>query len=99
MVQSDTFELDTEQLGALPIINHDPVWTEAASRPGRRWNEPEQVWWTTPAPWPSAEGYRVVWVKSSAKVDYDAEARADRIARGLTALDQPCRMSRLMSPP
>ena len=40
-----------------------------------------------PAPWPSAEGYRIVWVRSSAKIERDAAARTDRIARGIAALD------------
>jgi transposase len=70
------------------IVDHHPAWTEAARRPGRRAAEPDRVWWTTPAPWPSAEGYRIVWVKSSTKVENDADARSDRIARGIAALDE-----------
>lgn len=69
------------------IVDHNPLWTEAARRPGRRHDDPDQVWHTTPAPWPSAEGFRIVWVKSSTKADYDAETRRDRITRGITALD------------
>jgi hypothetical protein len=70
------------------IVDHNPEWTQAARRPSRRAGEPEQVWWTTPAPWPSAEGHRIVWITSSAKLDYDADARTDRIARGIAALDE-----------
>ena len=70
------------------VIDHEPAWTEAARRPGRRRGDPDEVWHTVEAPWPSAEGHRVVWVRSSAKIDYDAEARQDRIARGIAALDQ-----------
>jgi transposase len=70
------------------IVDHHPEWTEAARRPGRRQDAPEQVWHTTPAPGPSAEGYRLTWVRSSSKVDYDAHARAERIARGIAALDE-----------
>ena len=69
------------------VVDHDPAWTEAARRPGRR-RDPDEVWHTVEAPWPSAQGHRVVWVCSSAKIDYDAQARADRIARGIAALDQ-----------
>ena len=69
------------------VITHQPDWTEAARRPGRRLTDPDQVWWTTPARWPSAEGYRIVWIRSSTKIGYDAEARRDRIARGIAALD------------
>ena len=70
------------------IVEHEPGWTEAIRRPGRRQSDPEQVWHTTEAPWPSAEGHRVIWVCSSAKIDYDAQARSDRIAGGIAALDE-----------
>jgi hypothetical protein len=66
---------------------HDPGWSEALRRPGRRHGDPDDVWWTCPAPWPSAEGYRIVWILSSAKRALDAEARRDKIARGTAALD------------
>jgi transposase len=69
------------------IVDHEPEWTQACRRPGRRQADPDNVWHTTGSPWPSAEGYRVVWVRSSAKIDYDAQARTDRIARGIAALD------------
>jgi hypothetical protein len=70
------------------VIDHHPDWAEAARRPGRRQGDPDEVWHTVAAPWPSAEGHRVVWVRSSSKIDYDADARADRIARGIAALDE-----------
>jgi transposase len=69
------------------IVDHTPPWREAARRPARRHGDPDLVWHTTPAPWPSAEGYRITWIKSSVKIDYDAEARRDRIARGIGAPD------------
>lgn len=69
------------------IVDHTPEWREAWRRPARRTDDPDEVWHTTPAPWPTAEGYRLTWVCSSAKIDYDAEARRARIARGLAALD------------
>lgn len=69
------------------IVDHAPDWNEALRRPARRYGEPGLVWHTTPAPWPSAEGYRIIWVRSSAKIDYDAEARRARIARGIAALN------------
>lgn len=69
------------------LIDHDPGWTEASRRPGRRQGDPDDVWWTCVPPSPSAEGYRITWVRSSAKIDRDAEARRDRIARGIAALD------------
>lgn len=70
------------------LIDHDPGWVQAYRRPARRHDDPDEVWWTTTPPWPSAEGYRIVWVKSSSKVDRDAQARRDRIACGIAALDQ-----------
>jgi transposase len=70
------------------LVDHDPGWAEAHRRPARRQADPDEVWWTCQPPWPSAEGYRLVWVKSSSKVHRDAEARRDRIARGIAALDQ-----------
>jgi hypothetical protein len=69
------------------LVDHVPGWVEAHRQPARRKGDPDERWWVAPAPWPSAEGYRIVWVKSSAKVARDAEARRGRIARGTAALD------------
>jgi len=69
------------------IWHNEPDWTEAHRRPGARHGEPDQTWHTTPARSPSAEGYRIIWVRSSAKIDRDAEARRARIAKGIAALD------------
>ena len=70
------------------LVDHEPGWAEAHRRPARHQSDPDELWWTCQPPWPSAEGYRLVWVKSSSKVDRDAEGRRDRIARGIAALDQ-----------
>lgn len=51
---------------------------------------------TIEAPWPSAEGFPVVWVRSSAKIERDAESRRSRIAAGIFALD--LLNQRLLSP-
>ena len=75
---------------------HAPDWTEAARRPGARLDDPEQVWRTFTAPAPSAEGYRVIWVHSSAKAARDGAARAARIEKGLAAIDAVA--ARLASP-
>jgi transposase len=69
------------------LWHHEPDWTEAHRRAGRRHGDVDEVWHTTPAPSPSAEGYRLVWVRSSTKIDRDADARHARIANGIAALD------------
>jgi transposase len=69
------------------IAGHEPDWAEAHRRKGRRDGDPDEVWHTTSARAPSAEGYRVIWVRSSTKTDRDAEARRARISKGIAALD------------
>jgi transposase len=69
------------------IVDHEPDWVQASPPPPPPQADPDDVWHTAEAPWPSAEGYRIVWARSSAKLDHDAEARRDRIARGIAALD------------
>lgn len=69
------------------LQTHTPSWNEAARRPGRRLGDPDEIYSTTPAPLPSAEGYRIVWVHSTAKADRDATARQARIEAGIAAID------------
>ncbi|MGH9094364.1 MAG: IS1634 family transposase, partial [Acidimicrobiales bacterium] len=69
------------------LQTHSPVWTEAARRPGKHTGDPDEVYATTPAPLPSAEGYRIVWVHSTAKASRDAHARAARIQAGVAAIE------------
>lgn len=68
----------------------------AITRPGRRGSDPPRTWETAAAPGPSAEGWPVTWVRSSAKRALDARAREDRITRAMTALGQLA--ARLSSP-
>jgi transposase len=63
-----------------------PEFTEALRRPGKRHGDPEQVWRVAPAPFPSSEGHRIVWVHSSVKQQRDETARHERIQRTLAAL-------------
>ncbi|PZS13644.1 MAG: IS1634 family transposase [Pseudonocardiales bacterium] len=63
-----------------------PEFTEAVRRPGKRHAHPDQVWQVAPAPFPSSEGHRIVWVHSSAKHQRDETARHERIQRTLAAL-------------
>ncbi len=68
------------------IQTHVPDWTEATRRPGPRLGEPDQVYSTCPAPVPSAEGYRIIWVHSTAKAARDATTRSARVEAGIAAL-------------
>lgn len=69
------------------LQTHTPTWTEAARRPGARADEPDQVYSTTPAPLPSAEGYRITWVHSTTKAARDAATRQARIQAGVAAIE------------
>jgi transposase len=69
------------------LQTHPPLWTEAFRRPGKRLGDPDEIYSTTPAPLPSAEGYRIVWVHSTAKASRDAQTRASRIDAGVTAVE------------
>jgi transposase len=68
------------------LQTHTPDWTQAARRGGRA-GEPEQVYSTTSAPQPSAEGYRITWVHSTAKAARDGATRQDRIEAGIAAVE------------
>lgn len=60
----------------------------ALARPGRRRSDPPRTWETAAAPEPSAEGWPITWVRSSAKREIDARARENRIARAAAGLQQ-----------
>lgn len=62
-------------------------FTEACRRPGKRQGDPDSVWQTAPAPIPTSDGHRIVWVRSSQKHERDAETRRARIERGMLALE------------
>ena len=64
-----------------------PAWQEAHRAPGARLGDPDQVHSTCEAPWPSAEGYRIVWVHDSGKQLRDAATRARRIEKGVQAIE------------
>jgi len=69
------------------IVTHEPEWTFAQRRSSRYPHAPDDEWHTSEAPWPSAEGYRVIWVRSSAKRERDAKQRQQAIHDGIDALD------------
>jgi len=71
------------------VADNQPDWAEVVMRrPSRHTGAPDDLWHTTEAPWPSSEGHRIVWVRSSAKIDRDAKTRQRRISRGIAALDE-----------
>jgi hypothetical protein len=77
--------------------DHRPGWAEAHRAPGARTGDPDQVWSTCEVPWPSAEGYRMVWVHDSGKQLRDAAARARKIEKGVHAIGEDM-AGRLSSP-
>jgi transposase len=69
------------------IQTNNPQWTEAIRLPGERIGDLPRVWSTFPAPLPSAEGYRIIWVHSTVKAARDEHARRSRIQAGTAAID------------
>ena len=65
-----------------------PEFVEAVRQPGKRQDDPDQVWQVAPAPFPSSEGHRIVWVHSSVKERRDEAARSERIQRARRDLNQ-----------
>jgi transposase len=63
-----------------------PDWVEAERRSAKRKGSPDLVWQVCPAPFPTAEGYRITWVHSSSKQHRDETARTERIDRARSAL-------------
>jgi len=70
------------------MTSHVPQWTEAERRAPKRNGDPDEVWQVCPAPFPSSEGHRIVWVHSTVKARRDETARAERIHRARRALDE-----------
>jgi len=63
------------------MTKETPEFVEAARRPGKRKGDSDNVWSVCPAPFPSVEGHRIVWVHSTAKQRLDETARSERIQR------------------
>ena len=68
------------------IASGQAGWAEIARTPGRRKGDPPHIYWAAEAPVCSAEGHRIVWIRSSDKRDHDAAVRADRIQRARAGL-------------
>lgn len=73
------------------ITRNAPAWTEATRRPARRRDQPDDVYSTFESPLPSAEGYRIIWVRSTAKLARDAGLRATRLERATAGLEDLAR--------
>lgn len=69
------------------IQDHAPDWTEAARRPGRRLDDPPEIWRTFESPVGSDGGFRIIWVHSATKAANDAATRARRIEAGTAAIE------------
>jgi transposase len=69
------------------ITRNTPAWIEALRRPARRRDEPDDVCSVFESPLPTADGYRIVWVRSTAKTARDAAARVARLERATTGLE------------
>jgi transposase len=70
------------------IAQREVAWSEVRREPPRRKGEPEDVLSVFESPLPSAEGFRIVWVRSSAKRDHDAATRARHLVRATAALEE-----------
>jgi transposase len=70
------------------VTRNEPAWDEAIVVAPKRRGEMPDVLSTFEAPLGSAEGYRVVWIRSTGKKARDAVARAARIERTERELGQ-----------
>ena len=75
-----------DEIGRAFIATGPVDWAEVLRRPGRRLGDPDEVYSAVPAPSCSAEGYRVVWFRSSTKRAHDAATRLARIERAHAGL-------------
>ena len=79
------------------IQDNSPAWTQVKESPGKRLDDPLSIWWTFECPYPSKEGFRIIWVKSSDKQRLDEEKRSSLIeetAQELQALQTKLHGSR-----
>ena len=77
-----------DQTGRAWLAATPRAWHEIARRPGPRAADPPEVWHAIAAPACSAEGFRIVWVRSSSKRANDAASRLDRIERAQAGLGE-----------
>ena len=71
------------------IQTHTPPWDEVARKPHPRLrNGPPDLFCAVPSPNPDADGFRVIWYKSSHKMERDAEARGHALQVATKALNE-----------
>jgi transposase len=63
------------------VTRNSASWTETITVPARRRRQPPDILSVFEPPLGSAEGYRVIWIHSTAKAARDATARAARIEK------------------
>lgn len=71
------------------LQENTPGWEEVARKPHSRLkNGPPDVFSALPTPIPDADGFRVIWFRSSHKIERDARRRSDSIQAAGTALQK-----------
>lgn len=68
------------------IQDNAPSWIQVKELPGERPDDPKSVWWTFECPYPSKEGFRIIWIKSSDKQKIDEQKRATSIEETMEEL-------------
>lgn len=64
------------------IQDQAPQWQEVIRRPDpSRKYAPQHVFWTFDSPFPSSDGFRIIWVRSSQKQSLDAAFRSRAIEK------------------
>lgn len=71
------------------IQNNTPQWEEVARKPHPRLkNGPPDIFYAVASPNPEADGFRVIWYKSTHKIERDAEARGNALQLAAKALSE-----------
>jgi transposase len=71
------------------LLDHEVAWREVHREPNpRRRDGPDVVYHGVEGPRRSSEGYRVLWYRSTHKEEQDRQARAERLRRAWTRLEQ-----------
>lgn len=66
------------------IQENTPVWQEVLRR--KKQNHQDSVWQAFESPFPSSEGFRILWIRSSDKQRQDEDIRTSRIEKTVESL-------------